>query len=239
MKNQIASLVGQNKLREAIALLPMHESIMLGGRLSALEKQERMGTISYSDATRMTNQIAHAILSFAGIDSDSITPKSVQQQPQTSMEGELQTIIIQNKRRREEIANEARMILSNLQAYNNEKALIPGFDPVNRRYRVIEESFIALKEKLNEAKGDSIEAIIDRIKALIAETIPSYDKLNEAYRLASGRGMKSEYVDRTLNSRPDDNEARINVATEIELFISKISVVWKTLFENSGFTRLN
>lgn len=225
MKDKIATLVRQNKLKEAIELLPGDNGVLLMSRLYALEKQERLGVITHGNASMNRNRIAQAILNFAGVDSNSIAPQTVNQKPEGGIEGMLTAIIIQNKRRRIEIANEARDLLANIQSYNNEKSLSTAFDPSGRRYRVIEQRFKVLKGKLNEAKGDAIEDIVERIKTLLADIVPTYDQLDEAYRLASGRGMKSEYVDRTLNSRPNDENARIMIAEKIEEFIETIQVV--------------
>lgn len=226
MKEQIYNLVIRGQLAEAVNLLPGNEGILLAARLNNLDRSVRMGTISHDSATMQRNQITHAILSFAGIDdSFSVRVKAVAQPATETPEAILQAIIIQNKRRREPIANEAREILSRLQAYRNEKALSSAFDPAGSRFRAIEHDITDLKEKLNDAKDDDIEAIVDRVKKLLSDTVPSYDQLNEAYRLASGRGMKSEYIDRTLNSRPEDPDARITIAEQIESFIATIHVV--------------
>lgn len=229
MKDKIILLIQRDDLKGAAALLQGHDSVHQSGRIYQLERDVRMGVITHEQATRTRNQIRHAILNSADISeqdlSNAITPVRVAQPRTEAPEVVLKTIILQNKRRREDIANQARDILSRLQAYQNEKDLSAAFDPSGRRYKAIMEDFNSLSDMLNEAKGDDIEAIVGRIKSLISETIPTYDQLDEAYRLASGRGMKSEYIDRTLNNRPSDNDARISIAELIEEFIENINVL--------------
>lgn len=224
MNDKIAILVTQNKLKEAIQLLGVTESINLLGRLNALEQQERIGTISFSDANISRNRIVQAILSCAGVDSSSITAAKVAHPKTEGPEAILMTIVIQNKRRRPEIAQQADSLLSEVRAYEINKARQPSYDPVGRRHRALMEKIEKLQSDVIEAKGDSLESIVDKITNLLSETIPSYEKLREAYRLASGRGMSSGYIEATLNSQPDDDEARITIAEKIESFIATIQV---------------
>ena len=58
--------------------------------------------------------------------------------------------------------------------------------------------------------------------SLIQADIPSYNDLKEAYKLASGRGLKNEWMERQLLEMPNDNEVIITIAEHIELFVSKI-----------------
>lgn len=209
---------------EAINLLPEECSILLGARLNSLHKRERMGVISQDQASRTRSQIAYSILAEIECeDSNHEFPQDVT--IKNNLEGSLKTIIIENKRRRPGLADEARDLLSELQSHNNEKSLSSSYDTSGRRFVSIETRIDQLTIKLSEAKGDAVEDIVSRIASLLSDNIPSYDNLNEAYKLAVGRGMRSEYVDKTLNTKPNDSNAQITVAEKIESFIGNIRIV--------------
>lgn len=224
MKDRIHDLVRQNKLNEAINLLG-EEGIMLSSRLNGLRRQERLGTISFDQATMQRNRIVSAILSIGGVNVDSVTPTKVSHPQTEGPEALLMTIIIQNKRRRPGIAEQADSLLSEIRDYNDNKLRNTSYDPVGRRHKALKEKIEKLKSEISEAKGDSLESIIGKVNNLLSETIPSYDKLKEAYRLVSGRGMSDSYIESTLQSQPNDDEAKITIAEKIESFIATIQVV--------------
>jgi len=119
-----------------------------------------------------------------------------------------------------QLAAEAEAILSEYRAWADAKHASPTFDPVNRRYKLIEEKAHRLIESIRDAKEAATENIFERVAELLSENVPSYANLNAAYDLVTGRGFASDFVRRTLLSKPDDDEARISVAEEIEDFLS-------------------
>lgn len=221
-KERIQNLVARNKLAAAIDLIGGDESTMLHSRLNAINREVRLGIVSRDKASMEYNRIVYSILECAGIDENPVVSSSIPVQSE-SPEFTLNKIIIENKRRRPEIAIKASDILNEIRAYNDNKVQQPSFDPTGRRYRVLMDKVKDLRDSVSEAKGNSLEAIVDKINSLISDNIPSYDKLQEAYKLAVGRGMVDNHVKTILENQPDDDEARITVATAIELFIANIS----------------
>lgn len=68
-KQQIQTLIAQGKIKEALSLLLQTDSeiINLQSRLSRLEKQDRIGTISTADANLERNRIRNALLEWLDI----------------------------------------------------------------------------------------------------------------------------------------------------------------------------
>ena len=79
-----------------------------------------------------------------------------------------------------------------------------------------------LQNELDEEKLDSLENIVNRINGLLLETIPPYQNLSEAYKLASGRGMRDTWIEQQLSLMPDDIEVKITIAERIETFAANI-----------------
>lgn len=61
-----------------------------------------------------------------------------------------------------------------------------------------------------------------RIEKLLSAPTPSYDDLNEAYKLTSGRGMKDEWCEQMLRERPDDKNVRWDMTEKIEAYCRNI-----------------
>ena len=63
----VQSLVSQNRIKDALSLFPdNNETLLLKSRFSNLEREERLGLLSYEQASLKRNQIVSAILSLSG-----------------------------------------------------------------------------------------------------------------------------------------------------------------------------
>ena len=230
--NNIQNLIGQGKTKEAIQMLidsndgeMKDQGIQLMARYTRLKNESLHGTIYSQDYTVGMNKIVSAVLSVSG-GSSAFAPTSSEQYQAATIsdfnETALLEIIAKNRRRNAEIAQEAQQILSDYREYKDTKVITPSFDPVGRRLKVLQSNANALIEQLKEEKEISVEQIVERIMSLIQADIPSYNDLKEAYKLASGRGLKNEWMERQLLEMPNDNEVIITIAEHIELFVSKI-----------------
>jgi len=220
--NQIQKLVSQGNLSDAIDLIEGNSGIMLASRFNELERKNRMGVISEAEYRVQRNKIVESILAQSG-DSDYYSlPQPTMQH--THIPSNLQTIISENRRRRPEIAEQAQSILNDYRAYSDSKSVNPAFDPAGRRYKAIQEAEAALIESLKNERDNSLEQTVSRIQEYLIEAVPSYDNLNEAYKLAAGRGMQDQWIEDQLQARPEDRETKIDIAEKIEMFISRISV---------------
>lgn len=225
-KSQIQQLVGQGRLKEAIALYVLNNgegATLLSGRFHENERSKNLGTISNSDYNMEYNKISHALLSYIGVDSSYQAPQKVEMPIVSSHEVILLQIVKDKRRRDDKVADEAQSLLDELTKHNQEKKVNPSYDVAGRRYLILETKINKFIKEVQESKLDSLEQIVNRISVLLAG-IPSYEFLNEAYKLAQGRGFTSEYCDRNLHNRPEDDEVKITIAEKIENFIATINV---------------
>lgn len=206
---------------ECLAEIDQNAAIGLSSRFNNLSRNKSLGIISYEDASIEQNKIVAALLSFAG-GSHSTNLQQYNHPQQNDQSGLLQ-IIADNKRRRPDIAQRAQNILNDFRAYSDTKAQNPSYDISGRRLAQIKQAEKDLQSELNESKLDSLENIVNRINGLLFETIPPYLNLSEAYKLASGRGMRDTWIEQQLQLMPDDTEVRITIAERIETFAANIS----------------
>lgn len=222
----IQQLIGLGKIDAALMLLPQTtEVIMLKSRLHSIERNAHLGMISFQDASMQRNQIVHAILHLA--DNANINSTSQFSISRPTVVGDfneaaLMGIVVNNKRRRIDIAEEAQKILNDYRSYKDSKAQTPTFDPANRRFKALQEAANQLINRLEAEKENDLVKTVERIAVLLEEPIPTYDQLNEAYNLACGRGFKKTYIEQQLQNRPDDEEVRIIIAEEIEGFAATL-----------------
>ncbi len=224
----IQQLVATANLRAALSLLPNNnESLMLTSRYNKLQRDLNLGLVTTQEAFIEQNKIVQAILNFADNTSTNNTPQYAASHTVVLgdiNEAALISIVVNNKRRRSAIAEEAQKILNDYRSYKDNKAQTPTFDPANRRLKTIQEAAISLIQRLEAEKEDSLVNAIERIAVLLESPVPTYDELTEAYNLACGRGFKKSYIEQQLQNQPDDEEIRIIIAEEIEAFAATISV---------------
>jgi uncharacterized protein (UPF0335 family) len=225
----IQNLVANGNLKGAIQILldrNIDGAISLMSRFNRLQSDRMSGIISNSDETIERNRIASAIIHYAGSENTFQAPPQYSA-PQTLVVGDfnekaLLDIVIQNKRRRPEISNEAQDILNEYRSWKDAKAVTPSFDPVNRRLKSLQAKADELLQRLLDEKEVSLEQIIERISKLLEPITPEYQSLKEAYTLASGRGFKNSWIEQQLLSMPNDDEVRISIAEKIEEFTALI-----------------
>jgi uncharacterized protein (UPF0335 family) len=197
-------------------------------RYNRAKRENMQGLVTSSDHSRTMNQINHAVLSLCGSENSYQAPPQYNQ-PKTVVLGDvneraLLKIVVKNKRRLPEISQEAQAILNEYREYKDKKVISPAFDPINRRFKVLQQQANDLIERLNTEKEISVEQIVERIMKLVEADKPNYTDLKEAYTLASGRGFKNTWIEQQLLSQPNDNEVLFTIAEEIEFFVSTIFV---------------
>lgn len=226
---EIQNLIATGNIKKAIELLGnSNEVIQLKARLASLERGERLGFISFSDASIQRAQITNAVLEmakeiFKPMSSHEITLPRMSHQNFTH-ESALQTIIAENKRRRPEIAQKAGAILQKYREYTDTKAASPAFDPVSRRYNAIMTEAKDLVERLEEEKLKGTENIVEAVMGWLEEPIPTFHELSEAYKLCSGRGYNNSWIEAQLQNRPADTEVNIQIAEKLEDYIATVKV---------------
>lgn len=222
---QIQNLVAAGNLEKAIKMLENeypNEAILLMGRYSRNEASNRRGIIDKKDYDREHNRIADAVLSYAGCEPLSTPNNSNDSSIGLGFESTLLRISAENKRRNTVIYDECQAIIKEYREYKDTKAVNPLHDTTGRRYKIIEAKANDLIAKLNETKELSKEDFAKAIEKLLSATIPTYEELADAYKLANGRKFKSHWIEQQLESKPNDTEVRIRIAEEIEIFVSSI-----------------
>lgn len=224
----IKRLLAQGNLKGALELLVEkgdNTAILLMGRYSRVIKDYRIGICSQETYRLTINQITHAVLRNSNLSVPNQQPVSITPLPNknTFNEHALLEIVKINKRRRPAIAEEANQVLTKYRTWKDNKTISPSFDPVGRRLRAIQQKATALIERLQQEKETALEDIIGRISTLLQEPIPTYQALAEAYKLSSGRGFNSIYIENQLQAQPDDEEVRITIAEQIEAYTLEIS----------------
>lgn len=232
---KVQTLVGSGNLSGALDYLIQYYKdidkdkwntcILLKSRYVSNNNDWLSGILTSDEFNREKAKISHSILSITNLSNSFIKPVETPNQVTSSYEeSRLTEIIIQNKRRRPEIAEEAQLILNEFTKHKQTKNVDNSYDITNRKLKSIIERFDSLNIQLNELKEQSLEETVERIKELISETIPSWSNLAEAYILCNSKGMIDTYVVSQINNKPEDDDAKINVAEKIELFLSKIQV---------------
>lgn len=221
----IQNLVASGNLEKAIKLLENehpNEAILLMGRYSRNEANNRRGIMDKKDYDREHNRIADAVLSYAGCEPLFAPVHSHNANLGFSFESTLLRISAENKRRNAVIYDECQAIIKEYREYKDTKAVNPLHDTTGRRYKIIEAKANELIAKLDETKELSREEFAAAIEKLLSATIPTYSDLADAYKLANGRKFKSIWIEQQLESKPEDTEVRIRIAEEIEIFVSSI-----------------
>lgn len=217
LKSAIESLMGIKNIQ--------NEVIMLSQRLNSLSSRERMGVLDHNEIKIEKNKITKALLELA----EEVNENDQQKQSSPSKNTTNMTIteilakiISENKRLRPEITAKAHALVDRCFEYNKSQFIDPSHDPSGRIKKKIAEDVEALQKELADLKDDSLEGIVNRIKNLIQETVPSYKSLKEAYILCSGKGYKNEWIESQLDSQPDLDDTRIQIATLIESYLTKL-----------------
>lgn len=218
-------MIGDGNLENALDALIQEgksEAYLLKSQFSNAKKNKMLGFLGDSEWRQIYARISFAALEMCPVSSP-IQPES--HMPPLSLHG-LDTWLLQtikdNKRRNEALSNAAQALLTRYRDHQDEKAKNPSFDPAGRRFDGIMKDIKDFKYSLEEKGKDNLENTVTRITALISDRVPTYEKLQEAYNLAVGRGMNSKEVERMLEAKADDEEPRISIAERIESFLSTI-----------------
>lgn len=222
--NKIQQLISQGKLKEALEALPFNNDvILLTSRLNGLERQERQGVISNSDAGTERSRILSAILSLAGIDSDSVPVKSTQMSSKDSL-----TKIMSDYRRYRSLPDtkegkyysDAESLLKLIETHEAKKRVEPTYDVSGRTERYLNTQYQELMESLKETKLDDKEDFAQAIKMKLGDDIPGWKDIESAYKLCVGRGMNNSRVEAAIKAKPSDIQSKIECADVIENWVA-------------------
>ena len=223
--NKIQQLISQGKLKEALEALPFNnESILLTSRLSGLERQEREGVISNSDAGLERSRIVAAILSLAGIDSDSVP---VQKTDKMYTRDSIIKIMYDYRRYKSlpdtkegKYYSTAEALLKSIENHQAKKRVEPTYDVSGRMERALNTKYNELMESLRETKLDDKEDFAAAIKMKLGEDIPGWKDIESAYKLCIGRGMNNSRVEAAIKAKPSDIQSKIECADVIENWVA-------------------
>ncbi len=221
--NKIQQLISQGRLKEALKSLPStDEVILLQSRLNGLEHQERMGTISNSDAKLERSRIASASLSLAGIDSELVP---VQQS--MSSKDSLTKIMSDYRRYRSLLDTKegkyystAESLLKSIEEHQAKKKVEPTYDVSGRMERALNTQYQELMDSLKETKLDDKEDFAQAIKMKLGDDIPAWKDIESAYKLCVGRGMSNSRVEAAIKAKPSDIQSKIECADVIENWVA-------------------
>lgn len=234
MKTKIIQEIRNGNIREALELMGTYSSdkyfqkdlSMQTSAFNRLDRDIRMGIVSRENSGIEMNRISHALISMMGGDTEEVikSKSSVSFSPNDNVEQGLNDIITKSKRSNSDIYEMAKDLLSKLSRYKLEKAENPSYDINKRRIRAIYSSYNNLKRIFQESKEDSLEGFIEKVNQLLKEAAPTYEKLEEAHKLVISKGFKSELVSNIMEAKPDNEDSRITVAEQIEIFLSTLKV---------------
>ncbi len=226
--NKIQQLISQGKLKEALENVPYDEYtandvILLQSRLNGLERQERLGVISNSDAGVECSRIVKGILSLAGIDSESVTVKPTQMSTKDSL-----TKIMSDYRRYKSLPDtkegkyysDAESLLKLIETHEAKKRVEPTYDVSGRTERYLNTQYQTLMDSLKETKLDDKEDFAAAIKMKLGDDIPAWKDIESAYKLCVGRGMNNSRVEAAIKAKPSDIQSKIECADEIERWVA-------------------
>lgn len=204
-----------------------NQLLLLQSRYNDLKRESRIGIINRDDADREKNKITYSLLQLA--DQYTVGDTSTNQSSNLNtmnfpFKNKLIDLVKTYRRRKPELSQAAQAILDKIRDYEDQKNNDSLFDISQRRKNKIEMDYNSLTTMIEEKRLDSLEDIVAQIQNLLADNVPSFKNIKKAYSLASGRGMQSDFIERQLELKPKDDESKIQMTEEIELFISKISV---------------
>ena len=222
--NKIQQLISQGRLKEALEALSFNdESILLTSRLNGLERQERMSTISNSDAGIERSRIVAAILSLAGIDSESVPVQKTEMYTRDSI-----IKIMSDYRRYRSLPDTkegkyystAEALLKSIEDHQAKKRVEPTYDVSGRMERALNTQYQELMESLKETKLDDKEDFAAAIKMKLGDDIPSWKDIESAYKLCVGRGINNSRVEAAIKAKPSDIQSKIECADIIENWVA-------------------
>lgn len=216
----VQQLVINGKILKAIELLDDDFMITnLSMRFNVLEKNRMQGLISNSDYTTQRNRIVAAILDTAK-DGINVPRFMESQKPAASIgSSELTTLHKKYKRRDTEFAAEIFSLIESFNSYATSKSTESGFDVRGRKLRALELKKNNIIEKAATLEGDNAESKVKKVMGLIADPIPSYEKLKEAWSISNGLGFRNSWIPEALNNQPNDDDVKILIAESIEDFV--------------------
>lgn len=227
LKMTIKNLISNGNLEEALKIIAEQcgtNGLMLLGRYNRQMKSHRMGTVSSSSHQIEINKIVQSALYYAE-DLKEVSVQSVRLNDSKIAdlnETALLDIIKANKRRKPDIAEEAKNILTEYRQWSDSRTENPSFDIANRRQKSIVKKANDLIEKINLKEEDNLIETVNKINQFLSHPVPTYKSLESAYKLSAGRGFNSEWIEKMIQLKPNDDETRIRIAELIEEFAATL-----------------
>lgn len=182
-KEKIQYYISRAEIENALNLLECENTVLYKQRYSSLKRSHLRGTISFENYTLEFNKISQAILSEIGAD----------EIPTPSFENELVDLIARSKRPNPEINDKSNKLFDEYQLYLSNKANDPLYDSLGRRLTYFNECLQTLHKEFSEFKDDVKSSSVEEIRQLLAEPLPSDDKIKLALDKCIVRGFKPSH----------------------------------------------
>lgn len=234
-------MIGLGKTKEVLGLLikastgrtRLHNDLLLlKGRYDDNERSNYLNTISNENYSMEKSRVVQALLNL--IDENGITA-DVNVVPSTALRAQgsdalvtalieaAEEVYIRTKRFEDQsVPSRALGVIEKIQAYKKQKRDVAGYDVSGRQLDLLEQDVADLRGMVAENVADTLEDFMMKVNGLIREPQPSWENLDSAYKLCTGRGMKDEWVEQQMSLRSDVGRVRADIATKIELFLHSL-----------------
>ena len=230
MAKTFYELVASADITSAFKMLPASdEKTLLLSRWNKNEKDDGLGLLDKRDYDKERNRVVNALISL-GTEAG-LCPKDTTAKPETPQnrsdgaidENLLVNAIRENWRRRPDFTERIKKFMEEYAAYKLKTQTEPTFDVAKRRLAIFKDAYKTILAELGAKKEDDLVSFVEKIDTLLSDLLPSYKKLEEAYKLVCGRGFVDEWVERQLKNKPADNDTIIEIADRIQAFAAKVN----------------
>lgn len=218
-KQYLRDLHKQNKIEELFAILETdpeleNDMISLQSRYNRNENDLNRGVIDKRDYDLNLNRIKNTALDYIKQYNGFIPQVSIKQ-PESTMMTILRSLTQDSKLQRLQPAlyQKALELYRQYQEYD-EKKNAPNsiYDSSGRIKDMLDSAYKSLKESIENASKDGKESMEELVNRKLSTGIPSWDTIKEVYDIAVGRGYSNVFIDRNLNSRVNDDMAKVEAA---------------------------
>lgn len=218
-KQYLKDLHKQNRLEELFVILENdpeleNDMVLLQSRYNRNEKDLGREVIDKKDYDLNLNKIKDASLKYIEQYKGSIPQVSIKQ-PESTMMTILKSLTQDSKLQRlqPELYKKAVELYRQYQEYD-EKKNAPNsiYDSSGRIKDILDNAYKSLKESIENANKDGKESMEELVNRKLSTGVPSWDLIKEVYDIAVGRGYVNQFIDRNLNTRVNDDMAKVEAA---------------------------
>lgn len=218
-KQYLKDLHKQERIEELLTVLRTdskleNDVLLLTGRYNRNEKDLNRGVIDKRDYDLNFNRIKSAALSYINDFNESIPQVSIKTVESTMMI-QLKNLTQDSKLQRLQPAlyDKAVELYRQYKEYDEKKNAPNSIHDSSGRIKdILDSVYKALKESIENASKDGKESMEELVNRKLSTGIPSWDTIKEVYDIAVGRGYISQFIDRNLSTRVNDDMAKVEAA---------------------------